>query len=263
MTSAAAKTAALMALGISLAAHAMVFGGAAIAPPSAPSGGEEAQSVALLGNDFADLAQGAAQPVGADTIKPVRPAQDTARPVTPELTAPRALQTSTALPVATTVEPVQDAAPLTSARPRPRPQKTAARMEKPKPTQRVTATSGAKRNAKRGTEQGAKTGVSAKSQGQKNKQVAQPARRVSPQKYAAEVIRKIRATRKARGVGRGSAVVGFEIRRNGALASVRVVRSSGSATRDAAARDHIRRAAPFAPPPQGHARYSFEFVAQR
>ncbi|HSF64458.1 MAG TPA: TonB family protein [Paracoccaceae bacterium] len=43
---------------------------------------------------------------------------------------------------------------------------------------------------------------------------------------------------------------------------MRILRSSGSATLDAAALDHIRRAAPFPPPPDGGARFSFEFVAR-
>lgn len=73
-------------------------------------------------------------------------------------------------------------------------------------------------------------------------------------------MRKIAATRKTTTSLRGLAVIAFSIGANGQLASVRVARSSGSAELDALGLDHIRRAAPFPPPPAGApARFSVEF----
>jgi protein TonB len=76
-------------------------------------------------------------------------------------------------------------------------------------------------------------------------------------------MRKVRATRRASGAGRGTVVVGFTIARDGSLAGVQVLRSSGNAALDRIAADHIRRSAPFPPPPEGAGRsYSFEFVGR-
>lgn len=83
---------------------------------------------------------------------------------------------------------------------------------------------------------------------------------LSPKAYAKAVMKKVRATRKAAGAGRGTAVVGFSIAADGGLAGVTLLQSSGDAGLDKVALDHIRRAAPFPPPPDGAGRdYSFEF----
>lgn len=81
--------------------------------------------------------------------------------------------------------------------------------------------------------------------------------------YGASVMKKIRKTKKAKAPARGSVVVGFSIADNGGLASVEVLRSSGSPDLDQVALDHIRRAAPFPAPPQDTGRqFSFEFVSR-
>jgi protein TonB len=72
-------------------------------------------------------------------------------------------------------------------------------------------------------------------------------------------MRKISRTRKPKVGARGTAVVGFEIAASGALASVRILRSSGHEALDAAATDHLRRAAPFPAPPAG-AQRRFQIV---
>lgn len=56
----------------------------------------------------------------------------------------------------------------------------------------------------------------------------------------------------ARGIG-GTASVAFTLDGNGHVTSVRLVRSSGSASLDRESRDLVRRASPFPPPPQGKA----------
>lgn len=81
--------------------------------------------------------------------------------------------------------------------------------------------------------------------------------------YGASVMKKIRKTKKAKAPARGMVVVGFSIADSGELASVKVLRSSGSADLDQVALDHIRRSAPFpAPPPGANRMLSFEFVSK-
>ncbi len=81
--------------------------------------------------------------------------------------------------------------------------------------------------------------------------------------YAASVMKKIRKTKKVKAPARGTVVAGFSIADSGALASVKVLRSSGSADLDQVALDHIRRSGPFpAPPPGADRRFSFEFVSK-
>jgi protein TonB len=81
--------------------------------------------------------------------------------------------------------------------------------------------------------------------------------------YAKAVMKKVRATSKVSGGGKGRVIVGFTVAHSGALAAVTVLRSSGDRALDAVALNHIRRAAPFPEPPQDSGRsFSFEFVAQ-
>ena len=86
---------------------------------------------------------------------------------------------------------------------------------------------------------------------------------VSPAAYAKAVMKKVRATKRKSGAGKGTVVVGFTIAADGGLASVKVLQGSGNATLDAIALDHIRRSAPF-PPPSANAKrgFSFEFVGK-
>jgi periplasmic protein TonB len=86
---------------------------------------------------------------------------------------------------------------------------------------------------------------------------------VSPAAYARAVMRKVRATKRKSGAGKGTVVVGFTIAADGGLASVQVLQGSGDAALDASAVDHIRRSAPFPPPGANAGRgYAFEFVGK-
>jgi protein TonB len=86
---------------------------------------------------------------------------------------------------------------------------------------------------------------------------------VSSAAYAKAVMRKVRATKKKFGAGKGTVVVGFSIGREGGLATVSVLQGSGNAALDQIATDHIRRAAPFPAPPDGvDSSFSFEFVGK-
>jgi protein TonB len=86
---------------------------------------------------------------------------------------------------------------------------------------------------------------------------------LSPAAYARAVMKKVRATKRKSGAGKGSVVVGFTIAPDGSLASVQVLQSSGNAALDAVAVDHIRRSEPFPPPGSNAGRgYSFQFVGK-
>lgn len=79
-------------------------------------------------------------------------------------------------------------------------------------------------------------------------------------RYGDVVMRQIARSPRKRAPERGVVTVGFEIGPDGGLLRVAVVASSGSAALDQMALDHIRRAAPFPPPPEGaKTRYGFEF----
>lgn len=100
-------------------------------------------------------------------------------------------------------------------------------------------------------------------------QAAQPAqqRREAGGREAARygdlVMRQIARSPRARAPERGVVTVGFEIGADGGVLRVAVVASSGAAALDAVAIDHIRRAAPFPPPPAGaETRFAFEFVGR-
>lgn len=100
-------------------------------------------------------------------------------------------------------------------------------------------------------------------------QAAQPAqkRREAGGREAARygdlVMRQIAKQRRAKAPDRGVVTVGFEVGADGGLRRVAIVTSSGSVALDQVAVDHIRRAAPFPPPPQGAAtRFAFEFVGK-
>ena len=80
----------------------------------------------------------------------------------------------------------------------------------------------------------------------------------SAAKYGALVEKKISRTKKRSIREKGVATVRFSIAPSGAIASISIARGSGSAAVDTAAMDHIRRAAPFPPPPAG-AKTSFNF----
>lgn len=85
----------------------------------------------------------------------------------------------------------------------------------------------------------------------------------SAARYGDVVMRQIARLRRPKAPDRGVVTVGFEIGAQGELRRVAVVASSGSAALDAVALDHIRRAAPFPPPPEGAAtRFAFEFVGK-
>lgn len=271
---------AVVALSLSGGLHAA--GLFQFAPPAdiALQGGE-AHSVPDLGNSFADMAQGAAMPVAPpDTFAPAATATPLSSPVTEAASVPRPEVTQAPLtealpPVPDSVPETAEAAPVhPSTRPQARPDRPAPqqapqqaqRRPDPKPQQRTqapAATAGnADQNATRGAQTGQQGAPSAAAQSQRP--VAQgDGGAAASASYGRAVLTQINRTRKQRAPTRGRTVVTFTIAPGGALASVQVVRSSGSPALDRVALDHIRRAAPFpAPPPSAQRHFSFEFVGR-
>jgi protein TonB len=292
--------AAALALTVSGGLHAA--GLVRLAPPDdmALQGGQ-AQSAPELGDSFADMAQGAAMPVSppAESLQraeaerlasaqetprstPVKEAVPVAQPKAmpvpqaealpplpdPEIAAiaPAAPEQAETLPAQETLAPVPEATLQPSdkrpkARPAPREAQPAERA-KPKPQAPAQPAGNAARNATRGTNAGQEGAKAASAQ------TARPAAQgdggaAASASYGRAVLGKINRTRKQRAPSRGRTVVGFSISEGGALASVRVIQSSGSPDLDQVALDHIRRAAPFPKPPAGAQRqFSFEFVGR-
>ncbi len=220
----------------------------ALAVPLAPD-----QSAALL----------PAMPAPTDTSKPTKSTPDTPGPAP---TSPPTEIAQTPPPEIIAAAPSQsispdtnptELAPETSRKPPPRPDRTA----QAQPTRQARAPQGnAPQTATRGSQQGStgQTASEAPARAQANVQG-----NAAASNYSGEVLRRIQRTRQARSPARGQVLVAFSVANNGALASVAVTRSSGHAGLDRTAVDHIRRAAPFPPPPAGAQRqFSFEFVGR-
>ncbi|TVS06128.1 MAG: TonB family protein [Rhodobacteraceae bacterium] len=141
-------------------------------------------------------------------------------------------------------------APETSRKPRARPDRTA-RARQPQGTARQTT----ERGNPQATTQGRSAGTAPA-----RSQTSAPGS-AAASNYPGEVLRRIHRVPTPRSPGRGSVLVSFSVSNNGGLNAVSVARSSGNASLDRAAVNHIRRAAPFPPPPAGAKRnFSFEFV---
>ncbi|MCK5750859.1 MAG: TonB family protein, partial [Oricola sp.] len=158
-------------------------------------------------------------------------------------------------------EPEESPIPVPIARP-PQPQdernrteareKRTAQTEKSAKKQQVAnaARGNADRNARAGDASGRETSK-AKTGGGQSGGKASKAGNASASNYPGKVYAKIRRTRQKRAGGRGVAQIRFSISASGGLASIRLASSSGSGAVDSAAIDHIRRSAPFPPPPAG------------
>lgn len=267
------------ALVLSGALHAA---GLLIVMPQAPTteiAGGGAPDIAAVGAAFEDFIAGAvpvtpaAQPAVpatagerslalpaasvADLAVPVAPDQPDSGPV--PITATTVAVRETAPPVAPEVtRAVPDTAPLSSLRPVARPAPRAAPVQQAanaRPT--GNAETDATRGSARGQAQGQAATAGATSAADATGGQAAAAA------YPGQVLRQITRLRAQRATARGTVLVSFAIAGSGALADVGVARSSGSVALDALALDHIRRAAPFPPPPAGaQTAFSFEFVGR-
>lgn len=274
---------AALALTLSGALHAAGFIRLPDPPDMALQGGA-ADSLPTLGDSFADMAQGAA--LAAPPPDPVTPRTAPATPPVAQV-APVPPVQATPVPMAEAVPPVADpqvaalaptpqhdrltpvpeadvAAPAHSLRPQTRPDRPAPeRVARPQTQARPQPQGNADRNATRGTAAGQDNATAATAQARPSASAQGDGGAAASASYGRAVLTQISRTRKARAPTRGRTVVAFSIADGGALASVKVLHSSGSPALDQVAMDHIRRAAPFPEPPAGAQRqFSFEFVGR-
>lgn len=199
------------------------------------------------------------------------PAADEAAPEIPRPDSPPAqpaAQTPLALPEPETparadlsLPPQPKEEPQTVAKSEPQPQPKPDR--KPKPVPEKKAEKPTKKSAETDEAPSKKAAAAAGAAAPQEAPKAKGAPKVSAASYAKSVMKKVRGTKKKKGAGRGSVTVGFTVAKDGGLASVKVLQSSGNADLDRIALDHIRRSAPFPPPPEGVGRnFSFEFVGK-
>lgn len=225
-------------------------------PPSAPAVAAVAESAPQV----VDEAPPAPPEPAADGPTPDLPTPDTAPDLAAALpvTLPKAdvpVTADLALPPAP-----EKPEPKPAKKPKPRPEKASkpkaekskakeTAAAKPKPVEKKPKAAGQDNAA---AASAPKAGSKAKSGGG-----------MSPAAYAKAVMKKVRSTRKQTGAGKGAVVVGFTIGDDGSLAGVKLLQGSGNAALDRVALDHIRRSAPFPPPPEGAGQnYSFEFVGK-
>lgn len=188
-------------------------------------------------------------------------------PVAPSVSASAQPQVIEALPdvqinevAPDTVRPPRRPANLGEAPPPPPPppRQTQQARQTPAPSQ-----GNAPQDARRGTvAQTQNTGQTTQSgQGQQVDQAAMQAARQAAANYGNVVMRAISRTRRENTRARGTAVVSFRVGASGQLSSVGIAQSSGDATLDQIAVNHVRRAAPFPAPPVG-AQTSFSIQFQ-
>ncbi|NHB77495.1 energy transducer TonB [Rhodobacter calidifons] len=223
---------------------------ATLPPPLAPVPPEAAATVSLQ-EPIAEVApaaipQGTAVPPETLRAALAAPLPAALTPAPPRETIP-AVDPATAL--ATSPRPRPRQTPETSVRVAPTPEAAPERKTKAKPKPSSAAEAGAAEAERKGLVEGTEQGTLSEAPGKGP--VASETGNAAASNYPGSVMRKISRTRKPQVGARGTAVVGFEIAANGSLASVRILTSSGNEAIDAAAVDHLRRAAPFPVPPAG------------
>lgn len=259
----------LSVLAVSLGVHVAVLLVWASSPAIEIEGGAGAVVEARLGNSFADLAQGTAEPPAPEerlpetleAIAEAQPPEVAAQRVAPQAltldlaTVPVARAdpvevTSPEVPevaIAQTVEPTETmtaVAEAPSVRPKTRP-------DKPAPPQRKKKTQ--QGNSNQNASAGTTTGSQAAKAVQQSSQTGQSAQagNAAASNYSGAVMRKISRIPRPRSKTNGTTVVRFAIAPSGALQSVSIAQSSGSEDLDQAALRIVSRAAPFPAPPPG------------
>lgn len=214
------------------------------------------------GNSFADMVFSASAPPIPTPVTPVETGL-TLRPDEITHTTAQVQATATArLPDPIPAQkpepepaPEQDAEPAPTTRPQARP----ANLSPPRAVPQAAAPQNSQRGAaapNAPTSQATQNGT-----GDAPDHAAITAARQAAASYPNQVMQRITHLRRDRTRARGIAVVAFNIGGDGRLTSVSLARSSGNNGLDQIAAEHIRRAAPFAPPPAG-ARTSFSFEFQ-
>ena len=200
--------------------------------------------------------QASALPKTPRALQPAAPGPAVpARPPSQAPTAASKLVSTQETTVHPQLKPRQNADPViaTTAPQTEDPVETPKMQPRPKPARASLSptTGNAKKNIKRGQDEARDDGSAAKSgQGESVASLTRAQTRAAT-KWERQVLGKIlRARRKLPRV-RALAVVDFQITPKGTIARIRIHRSSGNADFDRLALDHVRRAAPFPPPPFG------------
>lgn len=257
---------------LSLGLHGVLAAATVNSAPEPQMDGGAVEGEIALGSGFADLVRGRSTPVVADLTpqaEPAKPQQvtapvqpETARQPAPELSAETPAPQPTAM---TPVKPVTQASPVTEITPvepaaaplrnAPPPKTLTARSDPPKaapvakPKPAPAAKGNAKAESRTGTSDGRKTGKLAEATAQKAKTNAKQAGDGAARSYQRSVLRQIARVPKRKAGAKGNALVGMVIAPSGAIASLRIVRSSGNDRIDRMALDTVRRAGPFGPTP--------------
>lgn len=229
--------------------------------------------VALIEQPVPTAHRPAVRPPLTTTPPPV--AKAVQPPVTPPVTPPiQPVEKLAALVPAPAHETLKAEAPVErlqaqpdTVRPVARPQKPdkpqVAKPAKPKQAPAPATRKGGDQAAKKGQADGNKSGKVATSSNQPAV-ASGAAGNAAVSNYPGLVMNKIRRVRKERAGAKGKATVGFKVSASGAVASVRILRSSGSAKIDRIALRHVQRASPFPAPPKGARRsFSVVFVSKR
>lgn len=250
----------IAALGISMVLH---LGGlhAFDRPKEVTIEGGAPAPAARLGNGFTDITMGAtpstAPTPATEAVQTVQTASATSTVIAPRSpTVPTATPTAPSQ-LATSAAPSQTVtgtAPVVVQTPTPQTSRPRTRSDR-QPEQRQpqrTQPPGQNREERRGQTDGQQQARTP--QGADRNRPATTQGNAAASNYPGVVMRKISRTRRPRVGQRGSAIVGFTVSANGGIASARILRSSGNTQIDRAALQHINRAAPFPPPPQGATR---------
>ena len=171
-------------------------------------------------------------PVAASELVSTRETASPPQLRTPEQAAPV---------VATTAPQPDDPVETSKTRPKPKPALAPVRPD----------TGNANHESKRGQAEARDDGSAlASGQGESVASLTQAQTRAAS-KWEQRVLGKIQRARRKLPRVRALAVVDFQISPNGTIARIKIYRSSGNADFDRLALDHVRRAAPFPPPPAG------------
>lgn len=206
------------------------------------------------------------------SLQPLAPAADEPMlvPVTPEPVASETPTEMAAISPVSEIEPadpeIEQPANVPVPIARPEPPKT--RVAQVKPTKPVVNKPKETRTAAKPKPKGdsgaqrvtASRSASGSATAKRNTAAGNAAVSNYPGKVASKLRRSLRYPREARSKRiRGEVVVSFSVSANGGVSSVRIARSSGHSILDNAAKDAVRRAAPFPRIPAGAGRSNWSF----
>ncbi|WP_166416915.1 cell envelope integrity protein TolA [Cochlodiniinecator piscidefendens] len=267
---------------MSAALHAAGFG-LTYNPPRAEIAGGATAQFASLGNSFEDHVAGAQRPVEpmtedvTDTAEPeatiAPPSPSTqAQTADPNVQATAPIQSPVVVSPQVHQTPQTDVSSRVTATPnvqiqmptertrrpttRPDPQVQQQAAQRPRGSNNI--------DTRRGQSDGRREATAADASETPTQTQNERAGNAAASNYDGIVWNRLRRTRVRTPNVSGEGVVQFRIAANGALDFVRIQRSSGNDRLDQSGIDHVRRAAPFAPPPTGARRtFGYVFEGQR